>query len=86
MNNAVLKQFRSTASDLSQREREDIDIELKSGTVLHAKYDRMFQSVIIAGTTFPEKELSVWTKLFWGSEAVKVVKRLKSPVSPQAKN
>ena len=86
MNNAVLKQFRTIASDLSKREREDITIELKSGRVLHAKYDPMFKSVIIAGTTFPEKELSLWTKLFWGSETVKVVKKLESPVSPQAEN
>ena len=57
MNNAVLKQFREMAAELSQRRREDIDIELKSGTVLHAKYDPLFDSVIIAGTTFPAKEL-----------------------------
>jgi hypothetical protein len=86
MNNATLKYLRIMAEALGKRDREDITIELKSGSVLHAKYDPLFKSVIIAGATFPADELSHWTKLFWGSEAIKVVKRFKSPVSAQAEN
>ena len=86
MNNAVLKQFRSMASELSHRPKEDIEIELKSGTVLRAKYDPLFDSVIIGGSSFPAKELDHVLKLCWGSTAVKIVKRLKSPVSSQAEN
>ncbi|HVN96851.1 MAG TPA: hypothetical protein VMT62_10500 [Syntrophorhabdaceae bacterium] len=74
MNDAVLRQLRSIASDLSERGKFEIKIELKSGTVLKAKYDPLFHSVIIAGTTFPVSELKKWTKLFWGSEAVMIVK------------
>jgi len=86
MNKATLTYFRIMSEALGKRDREDITIELKSGSVLNATYDPLFKSVIIAGTTFPADELSHWTKLFWGSEAVRVVKRIKSPVSTQAKN
>ena len=75
MNNLVLQQFRSMAIDLSAREKVEITIELTSGRVLKAKYDPLFNSVIIAGTTFPASELKQWTRLFWGSEVVRVVKR-----------
>jgi hypothetical protein len=85
MNNATLAHFRNLASDLSTRPREDISIELKSGTVLNAKYDPMFGTITLGGMTFPESEVSIWTKLGWGSKAKKIVKKL-SPVSSQAEN
>jgi hypothetical protein len=86
MNKATLKYFRIMSEALGKRDREEITIELKSGSVLNATYDPLFKSVIIAGTSFPADELSRWTKMFWGSEAVKVVKRFKSPVSAKAEN
>jgi hypothetical protein len=85
MNDAVLNHFRNLASDLSKRPREEISIELKSGTVLSAKYDPVFGTITLGGTTFPAGEVNVWTKLGWGSEAKKIVKKL-SPVSQQVEN
>ena len=84
MKDPVLEQFRDMAADFSLRDQMEIMIELKNGTVLNAKYDPFFSTVTLGGSTFPVSELNVWTRLGWGSKVVRVIKRLKSPVSPQA--
>jgi hypothetical protein len=76
MNEAALDHFRSLSSILATREKAAISIELKSGKVLNGLYDPLFKTVTIGGMTFPEKELSTWTRLCWGSPATKIVKRL----------
>ena len=85
LNENVLTQFRSMAAHL-KRAKVEITIELKSGTVLKAQYDRLFKSIVLGGITFPASELSQWTKLCWCSEVVKVVEKLENPVSLQEEN
>ncbi|HVN97841.1 MAG TPA: hypothetical protein VMT62_15530 [Syntrophorhabdaceae bacterium] len=76
MNRAVLQSFRDMAADLANRGFQKISIELKSGTVIEAKYDPMFNTVVLASATFPASELGFWMGLCWGSVPVKIVKRL----------
>ncbi len=75
MNETALSLYRTLASDLETRDRCPITIELKNGRVLNATYDPFFKTITLGGTTFPESELSTWTKLCWGSKPVRIEKR-----------
>ena len=69
MNELTLQKFRDMAGALAKREKVSIEITLKSGRVLSGLYDPLFKTVTIGGMTFPQSELSTWTKLCWGSPA-----------------
>lgn len=74
MRDNVLNHFRDLAEGLSQRPRINITIILKNDRQLKATFDPMFKTVTIGGMTFPERELSTWTKLCWGSTAARIIK------------
>ena len=83
MNDAVLDHFRGLADDLSKRPTERIKIELRSGTVLNAKYDPLFDTISLGGMTFPAKEVDRWTMVGWMSKVKKIVKVLDLPVAAE---
>lgn len=76
MKEATLSQYRQLSHSLSTREKLQIEIHLESDRVLSALYDPLFHTVTIGGSTFPEGELSFWTKLCWGSAPKKITKKL----------
>lgn len=72
MSEAVLSRFRELGGALSERPRVKVEITLKSDRMLSALYDPLFRTVTIGGMTVPAAELSVWTKLSWGSGVAKI--------------
>jgi hypothetical protein len=72
MRDDVLTHFRQLADTLATGERVNITITLQNGRELKAKLDPMFKTITIGGMTFPESELSTWTRLGWGSPAMGV--------------
>ena len=85
MNEIVLNHFRRLAAQCAKREKQRVEIILSNGRVLYGEYDPMFELIIVGGSTFPVGEVSHWTRLFWGSEVVKIQAR-KDPVQSQAEN
>lgn len=68
MKDQILRHFQLLAEEMGDRSRTRVEITLKSGRVLKAAYDPLFETITLGGMTFPVRELSFWTKLCWGSE------------------
>lgn len=73
MNEGVLSVFRELGKALAERPKVKIEITLKNDRVLSARYDPIFRTITIGGMTFPAGELSLWTKLSWGSEVATII-------------
>ena len=73
MNEAVLMRFRELGDALLTRPKVEIEITLKNDRVLSALYDPLFRTVTIGGMTIPAGEVSLWTKLSWGSEVATII-------------
>jgi len=58
MKDVVLQQFRLMAETLSGRKHHEIRIELKNGSVLNARYDPLFNTIVLGSSTFPVEELA----------------------------
>jgi len=70
-----LPYFRELAQVLNNRERVRIEITLASGEIVPASYDPLFKTVTMNGATFPDRELGTWTKLLYGSHAVRITSK-----------
>ena len=62
-----LSLFRDMAQALSNRKRVPLVVTLTTGRILEAFYDPLFKTVTIDGNTFPEGEVSTWTRLLYGA-------------------
>ena len=68
----ALSEIRKRADALDKRQRLDVTIGTDKGTVA-GTYDPMFKTVTVKGATFPEREITVWMKLFFGVKVHSIV-------------
>ena len=70
-----LPYFRELAQALNTRERLKIEITFASSRIVSASYDPLFKTVTAGGATFPAQELNTWTKVLYGSQAVRITSK-----------